>query len=152
MTYKGIQTCAAAKQLFGGEGSCAFGCLGYGDCKFICPSDAVCIEDGLARINKNCTGCGMCLKVCPNKLISIENHGIVTAVLCKSLEKGVVVRKKCTSGCIGCNKCVRACLSGAISIEDNLAKIDYTKCSHCKGCVEVCVTKCIQPITYKTSS
>jgi len=152
MNYKGIQTCAAAKQLFGGEGACAFGCIGYGDCKIVCPSNAVCIENGLARIDPRlCTGCGLCVKACPNSLISVENAGIAVAVLCKNIEKGAVVRKKCSRGCIACGKCVRSCQSQAITMADNLAKIDYEKCTHCGICASDCVTKSIQPMGNQTA-
>ena len=146
MDYKGVESCAGAKQLFGGEGSCAFGCLGYGDCRAVCPADAICIENDLARIDTRlCTGCGRCVKVCPNKLISIEYVNRTVFVLCKNIEKGALVRKKCTNGCIACGKCVRECEPGAIVIEDNLAVIDYAKCNGCGHCAEICVTKSIQP-------
>jgi len=145
MDYKGIQSCMAAKQVFGGEGACAFGCIGYGDCKTVCPSNAVCIENQLARINTTlCTGCGLCVKACPSKLITIENDSIASVVLCKNIEKGAVVRKKCSNGCIGCGKCVRECPSAAIILEENLAKINYEKCTGCGHCAEICVTRCIQ--------
>ena len=144
MNYKGIQTCIAAKQIFGGERACAFGCLGYGDCKIACPSGAICIEGGLAQINKKCTGCTLCVKACPNKLITMEKKSIEAIVLCKNIERGAVVRKKCSCCCLGCGKCVRECPDGAIVIEDNLAKIDYEKCTDCGHCAEICVTKCIQ--------
>jgi len=158
MDYRGIQSCAAAKQLFGGEGACAFGCLGFGDCKTVCPSNAVCIENGLARINHNlCTGCGLCVKSCPNNLISVEKSDTKVAVLCKSRDKGAVVRKKCSSGCIGCGKCVRECPAAAIKLEENLAIIDFEKChayqpgsGGCAHCVEVCVSKCIKPNLQET--
>jgi len=141
MDYQGIHSCAAAKLLFGGEGACAFGCLGYGDWKKICPRNAICVENGLARINsKLCIGCGLCVRMCPGSLITIEKSGAAVLVLCQSNEKGSLVRKKCTKGCIGCGKCVRGCLSDAIVIEDNLAVIDHEKCSLCGGCSEVCVT------------
>jgi len=145
MNYKGIKSCAAAKQLFGGEGACTFGCLGFGDCKTACPANAICIENGLARIDPRlCTGCGLCAKTCPNSLITVEKGDTKVAVLCRNIEKGAIVRKKCTRGCIGCGKCARICLSKAIVIEDSLAKIDYTKCSRCGGCATECVTKSIQ--------
>ena len=147
MNYKGIQSCKAAKQLYSGEGACAFGCLGYGDCKIICPSNAVCIENGLAHINtKNCTGCGLCVKACPNNIITIENAGTSVFVLCNNIEKGALVRKKCSNGCIGCGICVKGCPTGAIVIEDNLAKIDYEKCNNCSKCAEICVTKSIHSV------
>jgi RnfABCDGE-type electron transport complex B subunit len=144
MDYKAIKTCAAAKQIFGGERACAFGCLGYGDCKIACPSDAVCIESGLAKINKNCTGCALCVKACPNNLISIEKKSVPVVILCKNIEKGAVARKKCSNCCLGCGRCVRECPDGAITLTDNLAKIDYEKCTDCGHCAEVCIAKCIQ--------
>ena len=148
MDYIGVQSCEAAKQLFGGEGACAFGCLGYGDCRKACPSNAVCIENSLARIDTRlCKGCGLCVKTCPNSLISIEDAGITVSVLCSNIEKGAFVRKKCSSGCISCSKCVRECPAEAITIEDNLAKIDQEKCTGCGHCAEICVTKCIQPVS-----
>jgi len=145
MKYMGIQSCAAAKQLFGGEGACAFGCLGYGDCQSVCHYNAICIEDNLARINpKLCISCGLCVKACPNNLISIENADLPVSVLCKNIEKGAITRKKCSKGCIACGKCVRECPSAAITLEDYLARIDYEKCTGCGHCAEVCVAKCIQ--------
>ena len=147
MDYIGIQSCAASKQLFGGEGACAFGCLGYGDCRPACPSDAICVEGGLARIvAERCTGCGLCAKACPNHLISIEDVSETTVILCKNCEKGAVAMKKCPSACLGCRKCVRECPAGAIIVEDNLARIDYAKCTHCAHCYETCVTHCMQPL------
>ncbi|MCL2380915.1 MAG: RnfABCDGE type electron transport complex subunit B [Treponema sp.] len=146
MEYKGIQSCQAAKLLFGGEGACAFGCLGYGDCQIVCPTDAVCMQDSLARIRAGlCTGCGLCVKACPNDLISIENASAPVFVMCKNIEKGAVVRKKCSKGCIGCGKCARECPEKAIVVENSLARIDYAKCSGCGHCVQSCVAKCIKP-------
>jgi len=147
MEYKGIQTCYAAKQIFGGEGACAFGCMGYGDCQLVCPDNAICVEDGLARINPRlCTGCTLCVKECPSKLITIEKVSVKTVVMCENIEKGAVVRKKCTNGCIGCKKCVRECPIGAIALENNLAKINYEECVKCGHCTEICVTHCIQSL------
>jgi Na+-translocating ferredoxin:NAD+ oxidoreductase RNF subunit RnfB len=147
MDYRGIQTCAAAKQLFGGEGACAYGCLGYGDCLPVCPSDAICVENGLARIiTANCTGCGLCVKSCPNHLITVDDADEVTVIMCNSIDKGAVARKKCVNACLACRKCVRECPSGAITIENNLAKIDYEKCTDCAHCAETCVTHAIQPL------
>ena len=144
MKYTGIQTCLAAKQLFGGEGACTFGCLGYGDCKVVCQKDAICMDNGLAKINSMaCAGCGLCVKACPNNLISIWEAGPAVFVICKSHEKGAVVRKKCSKGCIACGKCVRECPNQAVTLVDNLAVIDYEKCVDCGHCAEICIVKCI---------
>jgi len=144
MEYKGINSCAAAKAVFSGEKSCAFGCIGYGDCKKACPSGAICIKNNLACIIADkCTGCGLCVKACPNNLIKTERADIPVIVACKNIEKGAVTRKKCSKGCIGCAKCVRECPEKAILIDNNLAVIDYSKCTGCGRCAGVCVTKCI---------
>ena len=145
MDYSGIQTCLAAKQLYGGQNACVFGCLGFGDCAEACPEDAICIEDGLARVDtRKCTGCRLCGKACPNNIILMDYSVLTAAVLCKNTEKGAQVRKKCSIGCIGCMKCVKECPAKAISAKDNLASVDQSKCSGCGTCVEVCVTKCIR--------
>jgi RnfABCDGE-type electron transport complex B subunit len=145
MEYKGIQSCQAAKPVFSGENACAFGCLGYGDCQIACPSNAICINDGLARVITDlCTGCGLCVKACPNKLISVQGVKTHILVICNNIEKGSTTRKKCKNGCIGCGKCCRECASKAISLTENIAKIDYEKCTKCGHCVEVCVSKCIR--------
>ncbi len=141
--YQGIKTCAAAK-LFGGKGLCAYGCIGYGDCAVVCQYGAICIENGIARVDtRKCTGCMMCVAACPNKIITVERDTIKTAILCSSLDKGAITRKKCTSGCIACKKCEKECPVQAIVVENNLAKIDYEKCTDCGRCAEVCPVRCI---------
>lgn len=145
MEYKGIQSCAAAKQLFAGESACAFGCLGYGDCKIVCPANAICMDNDLAQvIPENCTGCGLCVKACPINLISIVKADTPVFIACKNIEKGAAARKKCANACIACGKCVRECPGGAIVVENNLAVIDYNKCTGCRHCAGICVTKCIR--------
>ena len=144
MDYEGISTCAAAKLMFGGTGKCSYGCMGLGDCAAVCPSDAICIENGIAHIDpRACTGCSACTRVCPNGLISVLPSTAPVKVLCSSRDKGPAVRKKCTAGCIGCGMCMRKCPAGAITLKDNLAVIDYDKCTGCGTCVSVCPAKCI---------
>ena len=119
MEYDGIETCFAVGQLFGGLGACTFGCLGYGDCVKVCPSDAICVEDNLARINpRKCTGCAVCVKVCPPNVIMIQAEPVNVAVMCKNTEKGAVLKNKCKKGCIGCMKCVKACPFEAITVNE----------------------------------
>ena len=145
MDYSGIQTCAAAKQVYGGQNACAFGCLGFGDCAAVCPSGAICIEDGLARIDsRRCVGCRLCVAACPNSVIRMDYSGSTAAVLCRNTEKGAVVRNKCSKGCIGCMRCVKECPAEAISVIDNLASVEQSKCTGCGKCADVCVTKSIR--------
>ena len=145
MDYIGIKTCAAAKQLYGGQNACAFGCLGFGDCAAVCPEGAICIENALARVDaRKCVGCRLCSITCPNKIILMDYSVSTAAVLCKNTDKGAVVRKKCSRGCIACMKCVRECPTGAITVVENLARVDQSKCSGCGHCAEICVSKCIR--------
>ncbi len=145
--YKGIESCKAAKLLYGGKGSCTYGCLGLGDCAAACPQSAICIVDGVARVNqRSCIGCGICTKTCPNHLISLVADVEKVVVTCSNKDKGAVTRKVCSNGCIGCKKCERVCPNGAITVTDNLAVIDYEKCTGCPDfgiCAKNCTTGCI---------
>jgi len=144
MEYVGIQSCFAAKQLFGGQRACTFGCLGFGDCVNVCPSDAICVENRLARIDpRRCSGCGVCLKVCPPGVIAVEAVPVHVAIMCVNTEKGARVKEKCSKGCIGCMRCVKECPTRTITAGENLAVIDHLLCDGCRKCVEVCMTGCI---------
>lgn len=143
--YHGIESCAAAKLFYGGDGSCTYGCLGYGDCAKVCPNDAICIENGIAHVDsRKCTGCGMCAKTCPNKVIAMLPDSAKTVVTCSNKEKGAVAKKHCSNACIGCGKCVKNCPAQAIAVVDFLAQIDYDKCQHCGKCAEVCPVHAIK--------
>lgn len=142
--WDGAKTCAAAKLLFTGACSCAYGCIGYGDCASVCPEQAINMINGLAYVNTaRCTGCGMCASACPNGVISIVGADVPVKVKCSSRDKGAATRKNCTAGCIGCGLCVKSCPSEAITVTDNLAVIDYEKCIGCGACKAVCPSKCI---------
>lgn len=143
--YDGIRSCAAMAMVCGGPNICKYGCLGCGDCAAVCPNGAVCIVDGVARINaKKCIGCGLCAKNCPKGIIEIIPQISAVAVACSNLEKGAVARKKCKNACIGCKKCELGCEQKAITVQNNVAVIDYDKCNGCNKCAENCPTKCIK--------
>ena len=42
-----------------------------------------------------------------------------------------------------CGLCQKNCEAGAITVIDNIARIDYDKCTHCGVCVEKCPKKII---------
>ena len=143
--YEGMASCAASKLLFGGNGACTYGCLGYGDCAKVCPNRAICLADGVARIDSRvCIGCGLCATACPNHLIHLIPDVKQTVVLCSNKEKGAVARKKCKNACIACKKCENTCPNGAIHVVDNVAVIDTEKCSDCGLCSTVCPVGCIR--------
>ena len=143
--YQGIKSCAAMSQVYGGANDCRFGCLGCGDCEKECPSNAICVFNGVAHINnKLCIGCGMCVATCPKNIIEIIPQISRVGIMCSNTEKGAVARKKCKNACIGCKKCETVCPENAIKVENNLAHIDYSKCSNCGKCAESCPTKCIK--------
>ena len=142
--YKGVKTCEAANMFYGGAGTCSFGCIGLGDCARACPQNAICIENGVAYVNSElCIGCGICAKKCPHNIIELMPDVNRTLVLCSSHDKGAVVRKFCTNGCIACGKCTKTCPNGAITLVNNLATIDYEKCTNCGACRDACPVHCI---------
>ena len=147
--YEGVNTCRAASMLYGGTNSCRFGCLGLGDCAKACPSDAICLEDGIARIlTSRCIGCGLCTQQCPKGIISMLPQETAAVVMCSNKQKGADAMKACKNACIGCKKCEKACPEGAIKVTDNLAVIDYNICKHCGVCTEVCPTGCLKKVFF----
>lgn len=144
--YEGIQTCLAASRMAaGGPLACRYGCLGYGSCMNLCDFGAISIENGAAKVDtEKCVGCLKCIAACPRNLITVVPYGSEVVLQCSSRDKGVFTRSACESGCIGCGLCARACPNGAITVENNLATIDYYKCTSCGACVEKCPQKLIR--------
>ena len=142
--YDGIKSCRVANLSYSGDKLCAYACLGYGDCVAICPQNAITIDDGVARIDPTkCIGCGMCARECPNGIIHLIKDTERVVVECSNHDKGAAVRKSCKNGCIACGKCERTCPHGAIKVVDNLAVIDYDKCTGCGDCAAACPVHCI---------
>ncbi len=147
--YEGVQTCKAASMLYGGPNACRFGCLGFGDCAAACPADAICMSDGIARIDTSrCLGCGLCESICPKQIIYMVPQEAATVVMCSNKQKGGEARKACQNACIGCKKCEKTCPNGAIAVKDNLAVIDYNKCMHCGLCADECPTGCLKKVFF----
>ena len=147
--YKGIPTCAGAKLFYGGDGACSSGCLGYGDCAKVCPSNAIYNNNGVACVDpEKCTGCGLCTKACPNFVIRLVPTAATAVVACSNKDKGAAAVKECKASCIGCKKCENICPADAIKVEDNFAHIDYTKCVHCNVCTETCPRHAIKSVEF----
>lgn len=143
--YDGLDSCVAANMLNGGPKSCLFGCMGLGSCVQVCPFDAIHINDkGLAEVDpEKCTACNKCIEICPKMVISLIPYNQLTIVECNNKDKGPQVKKNCSVACIACGICERNCPHDAIHVVNNLAEIDYDKCTNCMICVEKCPTKAI---------
>ena len=143
--YIGTKSCSLAKNNpNNGAKACVYGCTGFGDCKAVCPFGAIEIIDGIAMVDKEkCKACGKCVAACPKNLIELIPYKAEHVVLCSSKDKGVEVKKACQSGCIGCGLCARNCSEGAVEVVDNVAHIDYEKCTNCGTCKEKCPVKII---------
>ncbi|MGB8453043.1 MAG: RnfABCDGE type electron transport complex subunit B [Anaerocolumna sp.] len=143
--YYGIMDCKKAAFTPGkGPKQCSYGCTGFGSCVKVCQFDAIHVIDGVAIVDKEkCTSCGLCIKECPNNLIELVPYDTQHFVRCNSKDKGKDVKAGCSIGCIGCMMCVKACEFDAIKVENNLAHIDYSKCTNCGKCAQKCPTKVI---------
>ena len=152
--YEGAMTCFFAHSLFAGEGGCPYGCLGCGDCVRACAFEAMYMDEktGLPVIlDYKCVACQACVKECPRDIIEMRKKGKKNRrifVSCINEEKGGVARKNCKVACIGCGKCVKECKFDAITLENNLAYIDYNKCTLCRKCPPVCPTNAIHELNF----
>ncbi|MBU0503767.1 MAG: RnfABCDGE type electron transport complex subunit B [Candidatus Omnitrophota bacterium] len=146
-SYTGFKNCSEANlALGGGQKECFFGCLGFGDCSKACPFRAIKMsEDFLPVIDaQKCRACNKCVEVCPKKLFFLAPYSSSVYVACSSLDPGKDTRIVCSAGCIACRACEKTCKYDAIHLIDNLAIIDYNKCTSCGDCVKVCPAKTIR--------
>lgn len=142
--YEGITDCHAAIKIAGGPKECQYGCIGLGTCVASCPFGAISIVDEVAVVDhERCTGCLTCTKACPKNIIVPVPYYADVNIACSSMDKGGSLRKVCDIGCLGCRICEKTCQYGAITINDNLAAIDFEKCTGCGDCAEKCPRKLI---------
>ena len=144
--YSGSETGCSVISFSPGKGpkSCAFGCMGYGDCVKVCEFGAISIVNGIAVVDPDkCVDCGKCIKACPKKLISEVPYGRAAAIGCANPERGKPVMDACKVGCIGCTKCAQSCPRDAIEMQGSTPVIDYEKCVNCGLCKKNCPRHCI---------
>lgn len=147
--YIGIEDCVGAMKIAGnGPLECAYGCLGFGSCVKACAFGALSINEyGVAEVDREkCTLCRKCMEACPRHLIVEVPYAADIMMRCSSKDKGAVSKKNCAVSCIGCKLCEKNCPSDAIHVVDNVAAIDYTKCTSCGTCVTKCPRKVLMNI------
>ncbi|MDO4323858.1 MAG: RnfABCDGE type electron transport complex subunit B [Lachnospiraceae bacterium] len=143
--YVGINDCSSAFASGLSPWTCDYGCLGFGTCASVCPFDAITVENGVARVDRNkCHACGKCVSACPKRLIEILPDTSKYAVRCSNHDRGAAVKKVCSAGCLACKLCEKQCEFDAIHVEDSVAHIDYEKCTGCGKCAEKCPVKVIK--------
>jgi Na+-translocating ferredoxin:NAD+ oxidoreductase RNF subunit RnfB len=143
--YKGIRDCVALNLQMGGQKECLAGCLGLESCEKACPFGALKLsEAGLPVVDAvKCKACNKCVEICPKKIFSLLPLKNTVHLACSSHYTGKETRAVCPVGCIACKLCEKTCKFAAIAVIDNLAVIDYSKCTSCAECVKVCPVKCI---------
>jgi Na+-translocating ferredoxin:NAD+ oxidoreductase RNF subunit RnfB len=143
--YIGIEDCNKVSVTPGkGAKKCTYGCMGYGSCVKVCEFDAIHIVDGIAVVDKaKCVACGKCVAMCPNNIIELVPCKANHLVQCNSCDKGKTVKENCEVGCIACMMCTKVCEFDAIKVENNIAHIDYSKCTNCGKCAQKCPVKII---------
>ena len=94
----------------------------------------------------------MCVDTCPKQIIHMVPQDAATVIMCSNKQKGADARKVCSNACIACKKCEKACPVNAITVKDNLAVIDYTKCTLCGICADECPTGCLKKVFFPNLS
>ncbi|MBI5888217.1 MAG: RnfABCDGE type electron transport complex subunit B [Deltaproteobacteria bacterium] len=143
--YTGDRTCTAAN-LTGGDKSCTYGCLGYGECVDACKFDAMAMNANSLPVvfYDKCVGCGACARACPRDIIEMHPEEHRLFVYCRNKDKGAASRKVCDVACIACGLCVKDCsVLGGIALKDNLATVNYALAPQSDESTKRCPTKCI---------
>ncbi|ODS32371.1 MAG: sodium dependent NADH:ubiquinone oxidoreductase, partial [Candidatus Scalindua rubra] len=90
-SYSGPGNCRSAFLTQGGQKNCKYGCLGFGDCAEVCPTEAIYMDENNMPhvIEERCIACGKCAEICPKNLYQILPVSNYVHVRCKNLDKGV---------------------------------------------------------------
>lgn len=142
--YQGAKNCRAATLVAGGDKTCAWGCLGMGDCEQVCQFDAIQMNShSLPVVDENlCTACGDCVEVCPKDLFSIHPVSHSLWVACSNHEHGDEITQYCTVACTACGKCA---MDGGESVvmENNLPVVNYNLPIQAQHAIQRCPTGAI---------
>jgi len=84
LDYTGIRTCLLFNSVYTTPYDCKWGCIGFGDCRKVCPQQAIEIKNNTAIITELCDGCGRCVDICPKKLISLVPVSQETVSMCNA--------------------------------------------------------------------
>ena len=145
-TYAGLSSCRAAAVAGGGGKSCAWGCLGLGDCADVCDFQAITMDvHGLPVVDvAKCTACGDCVDICPKGLFSIHGLSHKLWLACRNEDDGDTAEAACEVACTACGRCVADAAPDLIHLERNLAVIDYARnASADRKAIERCPTGAI---------
>lgn len=144
--YAGLSSCRAAAVAGGGGKSCAWGCLGLGDCADVCEFDAIHMDThGLPVVDgAKCTACGDCVDICPKNLFSIQAISRKLWMACRNESDPDAAEAACEVACTACGRCVVDAAPGVVHLERNLAIIDYDKNDNAsREAIERCPTGAI---------
>jgi len=125
--YKGPKTCVSSNVSLANI-DCRFGCMGFGDCVKVCPTQALSIDEGLVVVDyKKCIGCGKCVEVCPRNILELVEHNnqLLYVVSCSNPEDTVSTKKVCLHGCIGCGICTKIIKDSCFHLKQGFSRIDY---------------------------
>jgi RnfABCDGE-type electron transport complex B subunit len=125
--YSGHQSCQTAAQVAGGGKSCAWGCLGLGDCEAACEFDAIHLNrHSLPVVNEaNCTACNRCVEVCPKDLFSLHPVSHRLWVACCNPLAGDELVESCQAVCTACGRCAMDAPGKLITMDGNLPVVHY---------------------------
>lgn len=142
--YRGLSTCRAAVAVGSAGKSCAWGCMGIGDCQVVCDFDAIHLSPFRLPIvdEARCTACGDCVEICPKDLFSLQPADNQLWVACRSQEAGDRVLAVCEVGCTACGRCAMDAPDQLIRMENELPVIEPHN-QHPRGPIERCPTGAI---------
>lgn len=82
-------TCFLINSQVGTGTDCKFSCIGLGDCKKVCPQEAISITNKTAVISDLCIGCGKCVDACPLGLIKLIPKDTKQLRVCSNCENDI---------------------------------------------------------------